>query len=143
MGLGRPFGTQSQEMTETNFEKLVAEALDALPENIRRKMDNVEVVVEKGSARGPYLGLYEGVPKTAYGRGFGMVLPDKITIFQQPLEKMSRSEEELKELVKNVVWHEIAHHFGFDEKSVRKLEKKRKKKSFRSLNSGKISHYAD
>ena len=127
MGLGRPFGTQSQEMTETNFEKLVAEALDALPENIRRKMDNVEVVVEKGSARGPFLGLYEGVPKTAYGRGFGMVLPDKITIFQAPLEKSASSEEELREIVRNVVWHEIAHHFGFSEKAVRELEKKRNK----------------
>jgi len=71
--------------------------------------------------------LIEGVPKTAYGRGFGMVLPDKITIFQAPLERTARSKEELKEVVKNVVWHEVAHHFGFSEKGVRELEKKRKK----------------
>ena len=115
-------------MQENEFEKLVAEALDALPENIRRKMDNVEVVVEKGSAHGPYLGLYEGVPKTAYGRGFGMTLPDKITIFQAPLERSARSEEELREIVKRVVHHEIAHHFGFGEKGARELEKKRRKK---------------
>jgi len=115
-------------MDSAEFEKLVAEALDSLPENIRKKMDNVEVVVEQGSPRGPYLGLYQGVPKTAYGRGFGMVLPDKITIFQAPLERAAGSREELKEVVKNVVWHEVAHHFGFSEKGVRELEAKRRKK---------------
>jgi len=115
-------------MTEADFEKLVAEALESLPENIRKKMDNVEIVVEKGSAQGPFLGLYQGVPKTAWGRGFGMRLPDKITIFQAPLERISRSETELKEIVKNVVWHEVAHHFGFDEKGVKELERKSKKK---------------
>ena len=114
-------------MTEENFEKLVVEALDSLPENIRKKMDNVEIVVERGSSKGPYLGLYQGVPKTVWGRGFGMRLPDKITIFQQPLERMARSEEELKEIVKNTVWHEIAHHFGFSEKGIRELGRKRKK----------------
>jgi len=114
-------------MDSDEFEKLVAEALDLLPENIRKKMDNIEVVVEQGSPNGPYLGLYQGVPKTAYGRGFGMVLPDKITIFQVPLERAAGSKEELKEMVKNVVWHEVAHHFGFSEKGVRELEKRRKK----------------
>jgi len=115
-------------MTHSEFEKLVAQAIDSLPENIQKKMDNVEIVVEQGSPRGPYLGLYEGVPKTAWGRGFGMILPDKITIFQKPLERMVRSGKELKEIVRNVVWHEIAHHFGFSEKGVRELEKNRIKK---------------
>jgi len=114
-------------MTDLEFEKLVAESLDSLPENIQKKMDNVEVVVEQGSPHGPFLGLYQGVPKTAYGRGFGMVLPDKITIFQAPLERAARSKEELREIVRNVVWHEVAHHFGFSEKAVRELEKKRRK----------------
>ena len=114
-------------MTEENFEKLVAEALDDLPENIRKKMDNVEIVVEQGSPHGPFLGLYQGVPKTAWGRGFGNILPDKITIFQAPLESAARSPQELKEIIKNVVRHEIAHHFGFSEKQVRKLEKRNKK----------------
>jgi len=115
-------------MKDSVFEKLVAEALESLPENIRKKMDNVEIVVEQGSPNGPYLGLYQGVPKTSWGRGFGMRLPDKITIFQAPLERISRSAAELKEIVKNVVWHELAHHFGFDEKGVRELERKRRKK---------------
>ena len=115
-------------MTEADFEKLVAEALNSLPETIRKKMDNIEIVVERGSPNGPFLGLYQGVPKTSYGRGFGMVLPDKITIFQTPLERAARSEAELKEVVKNVIFHEVAHHFGFDEKSVRELEKRKKAK---------------
>jgi len=115
-------------MTEADFEKLVAEALDLSPENIRKKMDNIEIVVERGSPNGPFLGLYQGVPKTSWGRGFGMRLPDKITIFQAPLERISQNEENLKEIVKNVVWHEVAHHFGFDEKGVRELETKRRKK---------------
>ncbi len=115
-------------MKEEEFEKLAAEALDELPESIRKKMDNVEVTIEKGSARGPYLGLYQGVPKTAWGRSFSMVLPDKITIFQLPLERTASSRDGLKEAVKNVIWHEIAHHFGFGEKAVRELEKKRKRR---------------
>lgn len=113
-------------MTEVEFEKLVSEALLEIPEKIRKKMDNVAIVIEKGSPRGPLLGLYQGVPQNAWGRGFGMRLPDKITIFQEPLERMARSKEELKEIVKNTVWHEVAHHFGFDEKRVRELEKKKR-----------------
>ena len=115
-------------MKNSEFERLVEEALLALPKHIRQKMDNIDTVIEKGSPRSSLLGLYEGVPKTAWGRGFGMRLPDKITIFQKPLERIARSEEELKEIVKDTVWHEVAHHFGFDEKRVRDLEKKRNKK---------------
>lgn len=111
-------------MKTAEFKKLTARAIDYLPEKIRQKMDNVEIVVERGAPDGPYLGLYEGVPKTAYGRGFGMVLPDKITIFQAPLEKIARSNEELDKIVRNVVWHEVAHHFGFSEKAIAELEKK-------------------
>jgi predicted Zn-dependent protease with MMP-like domain len=113
-------------METEEFEKLVAKAVDSLPQNIRRKMDNVEIVVEKGTPFGHYLGLYQGVPKTAWGRSFGMVLPDKITIFQAPLERIARSSDDLEGLIKNVVWHEIGHHFGYGEKEIRELEKKRK-----------------
>ena len=116
-------------MNSTDFEKLVKEALDDLPKNIREKMDNIDIVIEKGSPQGSLLGLYQGVPQTAWGRGFGMRLPDKITIFQAPLERIASSKEELKEIVKNTVWHEIAHHFGFSEKKVRELEAKWRKKN--------------
>jgi predicted Zn-dependent protease with MMP-like domain len=113
-------------MKTGDFEKLVARAIDSLPENIRQKMDNVEIVVEKGTPFGHYLGLYQGIPKIAWGRSFGMVLPDKITIFQAPLERMASNPENLEETVKNVVWHEIGHHFGYGEKEIRELEKKRR-----------------
>ena len=110
------------------FEKLVKEALAALPKQIRKKMDNVAIVIEKRPTRSQFLGLYQGVPQNVWGRAFGMRLPDKITIFQESLERMASSPEELKAIVKDTVWHEVAHHFGFSEKGVRELEVKRRKK---------------
>lgn len=120
------------------FEKLVNQAILELPEHIRQKMDNVDIIIEKKASveqlggvglklADSLLGLYEGVPKTAWGRGFGNILPDKISIFQQPIEKLAKSDKEIVDLVKNTVWHEIAHHFGFSEKGVKTLEAKRKK----------------
>ena len=101
-------------------------------------MDNCALCIEKRPSpeqlrktgiryAGSLLGLYEGVPQTKWGRGFGMILPDKITIFQESIEKFSSTPEAIKELVRNTVWHEIAHHFGFNEKQVRELERKRKR----------------
>ncbi|MFC1686424.1 metallopeptidase family protein [Patescibacteria group bacterium] len=123
-------------MNRSDFEKLVSEGIVALPKHIREKVDNAAVCVEdlpssdqlRKTKIGPgrtLLGLYEGVPKTAWGRGFGGSLPDKITIFQRPIERQARTPERVKELVKEVVWHEIAHHFGFDEDGVRKMENKK------------------
>lgn len=125
----------SQKMNRSDFEKLVEKAFLALPEKIRKKMSNVEICVEErpspGQLRktgtklvGQLLGLYEGVPQTKWGKGFGMILPDKITIFQESIEKFTSTPEEIKEMVKNTLWHEIAHHFGFSEKGVKKLELK-------------------
>ena len=128
-------------MTSEEFEKLVKEALLEIPESIRQKMDNVAIIIEKKSPQRSLLGLYQGIPKTAWGRAFGMRLPDKITIFQESLESMAREEAKrtnsllhlrpaardsvIKELIKNVVWHEVAHHFGFSERGVKLLEQKR------------------
>lgn len=125
-------------MGRADFEKLVKKAILELPEHIRQKMDNVEIIIESKASleqldrtglrsADSLLGLYQGVPQTTWGRGFGNILPDKISIFQQPIEKLAKSEEEIIDLVKNTVWHEIAHHFGFSEKGVRKLEAGRKK----------------
>ncbi len=125
-------------MQKADFEKLVKKAILELPEHIRQKMNNVEIVIEEEASweqlrqarLGPgssLLGLYQGVPQTKWGRGFGNILPDKISIFKRPIEKLARSEEEIINLVKNTVWHEIAHHFGFDEKGARQLEVRRKK----------------
>lgn len=126
-------------MLEQDFEKLVEKAIVSLPEHIQKAMDNVVIVVEKRPS--PYnlrktgtkignslLGLYQGVPKTSWGRSFGQILPDKITIFREPIEGLASSVQEIAELIRIVVWHEIAHHFGFSEKKVRELEKKWRKK---------------
>ncbi len=116
-------------MLRADFDKLVKKAILELPEHIRRKMDNVDIVIEDKSSSGDsLLGLYQGVPQNVWGRGFGNILPDKISIFQKPIEKWAKSEREIVDLVKNTVWHEIAHHFGFSEKGVRELEAKRKKR---------------
>jgi len=122
-----------------NFEKLVDEAVRDLPEKIRKIMENVAIVIEDSPTREQLksvgvryndvlLGLYEGIPQTRWGKGFGGNLPDKITIFQQSIESITGSQEDVKNLVRDVVWHEIAHHFGFNEKEVKSLEHKRTKK---------------
>lgn len=127
-------------MERKEFEKLVEKALIDLPEKIREKMENIAICVEDSPSsshlkkvgtriKNSLLGLYQGVPRTVWGReSFPVRLPDKITIFQKPIEKLARSNEErIAKLVKIVVWHEIAHHFGFNEKEVRNLEKKWKR----------------
>jgi predicted Zn-dependent protease with MMP-like domain len=124
-------------MESEKFEKLVDEGIRAIPERFRKKMDNVEIVIEeeptplqsqklKGKKGWAVFGLYEGIPKTKRWH-YGQVLPDKITIFKKAIESATRSEEEIKEIVKNTVWHEIAHYFGMDEKEVREAEKRREK----------------
>lgn len=125
-------------MPEEDFEKLVKKAVISLPKHIRKEIDNVVIVIKKRPS--PYelkqagtrignslLGLYQGVPKTAWGRGFGGNLPDKITIFQESIENLTSLPHEISELIRMVVWHEIAHHFGFSEKTVRTLEAKWRK----------------
>ena len=125
-------------MEKKEFEKLVKQSVLELPEKIRKTMENVAIVIENRPSQenlrqvgirygNILLGLYEGVPQTKWGKGFGMVLPDKITIFQESIEKFAKSSEEIKGLVKNTVWHEIAHHFGFSEKGIRELEAKKRK----------------
>ncbi|NWF77853.1 MAG: metallopeptidase family protein [Chloroflexi bacterium] len=127
-------------MEKEKFEALVVKAIDNLPLEFQRKLENVDIVVEdwptrrqlrqaKRSHPTQLLGLYQGVPQTRRGEGYGMVLPDKITIFQKPIEAQCRFGDEIKTTVEEVVRHEIAHHFGLDEKALRKIEgKKRSKK---------------
>ena len=122
------------------FEQLVNTAMAELPRTVLEKMENVAIVIEKkpaserlgkgGIRSGSFLlGLYQGVPKNVWGRGFGNILPDKITIFQEPIEQLARHNEgKVLEILRNTVLHEILHHFGFDEKEVRVLERKRKQK---------------
>ena len=122
-------------MDKKQFEQLVNKGIKALPKHILEKVDNAAIVIADNPTQDQLnrakikpgnllLGLYEGVPKTAYGRGQGMSLPDKITIFQEPIESLAHNEDEIRQLVKNTVWHEVAHHFGFSEEGVRGMERK-------------------
>jgi len=119
------------------FEQLVNEGIKDIPQKFLNKLDNVGIVIEdnptfeqlkKLKIRKNYFlfGLYEGIPKTKRW-GYADILPDKITIFKNPIEQSAQTEEEVKKLVKETVWHEIAHHFGMDEEKVREAELRRKK----------------
>lgn len=105
-------------MTNEKFENLINEAVEALPEGIRKKLNNVEIVLEEGqSPNNSLFGLYHGVNQLARGSGYGIgpTLPDKITIWKGTIELFAGSEDKIPSLVRRVVWHEIGHHFGFNE----------------------------
>lgn len=115
-----------------HFERLVVEALEGLPEEFKRRLDNVDVVIEDwpGSQTlrqvglGPghtLFGLYQGIPLTGRTGGYNLALPDKITLYRGPLEAYSRSDEELRDLVAHTVVHEIAHFFGIGDERLREL----------------------
>ena len=97
------------------FEQLVSEALDGIPPELGRLMDNVALFVEDTSGDPHLLGLYEGVPLTARTHDYAGVLPDRITIYRLPICARCRSEEEVVDEVRTTVVHEVAHHFGIDD----------------------------
>lgn len=104
------------------FEELVAEALDGIPPELGRLMDNVAVFVKEGSPGSGLLGRYEGIPLTRRDRGYdGMVMPDRITIFRQPILARCQSEAEVVHQVRVTVVHEVGHHFGIDDARLREL----------------------
>lgn len=116
-------------MSEDRFRQLVEEALDSLPQEYAKKLDNVGIVVEdsptlyqkRKTGLPPWallFGLYEGVPQTQR-RNYSMVLPDKITIFKSSILAVCRSEEEVRAQVRATVIHEIGHHFGLSDKDLR------------------------
>jgi predicted Zn-dependent protease with MMP-like domain len=119
-------------MQKDRFEELVAEVLDDLPEFFQDRLDNVDVVVEELAdphtlrlvrARSPYdlLGFYHGIPLTERTASYGLVAPDKISIYRRPIEMQCRTEDELRQTVRRVVLHEIAHHFGIDDDRLRDI----------------------
>ena len=125
-------------MDRERFEWLVFKAVDELPDEFRERMDNIDIVVqdeptsrqlaEAGLRRSEtLLGLYEGVPLTWRSRSYSMVPPDKITIFQKPIEATCRGDTEIQREVQRVVKHEIAHHFGIGDARLNQLERKRRK----------------
>jgi predicted Zn-dependent protease with MMP-like domain len=114
------------------FECLVVEALEALPEFFRAKLDNVAVVVEDWPSRetmrlagvrspAQLLGFYHGVPQTKRTRAYALVTPDKISLYQRPIEMRCRTAEAVRATIQRVLRHEIAHHFGIDDAHLRHI----------------------
>ena len=113
------------------FEELVHQAVERLPDEIRELIDNVDIVVAdrptpeqlKNAGQGQTLfGLYEGVPQTERGRHYGLVLPDKITIFQSSFEWDFSGEGKIAREIEKTIKHEIAHHFGISDERLKELE---------------------
>jgi len=110
------------EMTRRRFEELVSDALDSIPPELAAAMDNVVVLVRPRNDDDPeLLGLYEGVALTERTTGYGGVLPDRITIYQDALLDVCADEDEVVHEVAVTVVHEIAHHFGIDEQTLHRL----------------------
>ena len=109
-------------VSSERFEELVADALDDIPEELGRLMDNVWVTVEDVPETAGLLGLYDGVPLTERDGGYaGMVMPDRITLYRIPICAMCRTEEQVVEVVRDTVIHEVAHHFGIDDERLDEL----------------------
>lgn len=118
-------------LTESEFEQLVVDVLDSLPESLLNVIDNVDVVIEPrpsreqlhrmGITHGSLFGLYEGIPLTQRDSGYSIVAPDKITIFQRVIESACSNEDEIAEQVRTTVIHEVAHHFGIGEEKLDEL----------------------
>jgi predicted Zn-dependent protease with MMP-like domain len=120
-------------MRRETFEELVADAVSGLPQEFAELLDNVEIFVEDWPSREQLksvdlkdkyelLGLYEGTPITHRDQSYNLVLPDRITIFQKPLEAQCRSTAEIKREIVQTVKHEIAHYFGMDEERLHVIE---------------------
>lgn len=118
----------AEELRRKRFGRMVRRTVDSLPDGIRSLMVNVEIVIEDepdidqrdSEGDGP-LGLYEGIPLTERVSSYGLVLPDKITLFRGPLERATADPTELFAEVRITVIHEVAHHFGMDEMQIAEL----------------------
>jgi predicted Zn-dependent protease with MMP-like domain len=122
-------------MNRAEFERLVSRAVGVLPDEFIAKLENIDIVVEDwptadqlhrvGLGRGEMLlGLYQGVPLTKRGQRYGLVPPDKITIFQKPIEaKCGQFGTEITAEIARVVKHEIAHHFGISDAQLDQIER--------------------
>jgi len=118
----------AERLRRKQFERMVRKAIDSLPAAIGSVMVNVEIVIEdeptdeqRGDEEDGPLGLYEGIPLTERTSSYGMILPDKITIFRGPLERATASPSELFAEIRATVIHEVAHHFGMNEWQIAEL----------------------
>jgi predicted Zn-dependent protease with MMP-like domain len=125
-------------VTPEEFDALVAAAYRRIPARFRRRLKNIALVVKdeptaEQLARGhvprgnTLLGLYEGRPLTSRSVFEPFAMPDRITIFQGPHERLAQSPEHLARMVEDTVWHEVAHYFGMNELQVRAAERRRAK----------------
>ncbi|OGL88678.1 hypothetical protein A3I42_02275 [Candidatus Uhrbacteria bacterium RIFCSPLOWO2_02_FULL_49_11] len=128
-------------MTQEAFEQLVREEVQRLPKRFRRKIKNCAFFVALGPTReqlrsarvragSTLLALYEGVPQLHRTIATGAALPDRITLFQNPLEALAGNPLDLgllRKAVRDTVWHEVAHHFGFEEHEVRAMERTKRR----------------
>jgi predicted Zn-dependent protease with MMP-like domain len=103
------------------FEQLVADALDGIPTGLGRMMENVAVFVEDLGRSRNLLGLYEGIPLTKRDNGYAGVMPDRITIYREPICERCNSEDEVVAQVRITVVHEVAHHFGIGDRRLHEL----------------------
>ncbi len=121
-----------QRARQHRFRALVRQALDELPVPVRIMLDNVAVVVEDEpetarldagtlSAGSELFGLYQGIPVSQRNSGYSLVTPDRITVFQGPIERAYRTRGEMRDQVRVTVLHELAHHLGFDEDQMDRL----------------------
>ena len=122
-------------MTREEFERLVEEALRDIPSRFRRAMQNVAVVVEDAPSAhvledleiepgDTLFGLYQGTPLPERGWGYGNALPDRISIYQRPIEEACRDEEDIRSCVAETVIHEFGHYFGMTEEEIEEIEDK-------------------
>jgi predicted Zn-dependent protease with MMP-like domain len=124
-------------MDRSSFEILVQNSLEKLPRRFKKKLANISVVVEDypsqellndmGIKHGTLFGLYQGVPLTQRGWNYGNMLPDRIVIYQRPIESVAKSPEQMENIVQDTVIHEIGHYFGFTDKELREIEVMKRK----------------
>jgi len=112
----------NETISTARFEELVADALDGIPEELGRLMENVAVFVEDGANRPWLLGLYQGVPLTHREQyGVGGAMPDRITIYREPILAHCQTDDDVVRQVRITVVHEVGHHFGLDDRRLREL----------------------
>lgn len=122
------------EISDETFESYIGQAMDEMPEQYMKHLNNVVITYEdeptaeqrqkqKLRADQTLFGLYEGIPLNRRGAGYNLVVPDKITIFKNPLSHASPSIEALKAQVKHTLWHEIAHFYGLDHDRIHEIER--------------------
>ncbi len=113
-------------MTPRDFDQVVEECMSVVPRRFRAQLSDPGFVVEQEPPRPGLLGLYEGRPLIHRSVAEPYVMPDRITIYQGPHERSAQSESELRDLVRETIWHEVAHYFGMDERQVLLAERRRR-----------------